>query len=191
MRRFVLVFFAAVLCLSAADSQRVPIDQFLIGGDTVKDPDAPVSVKLPAGWELLSAMRWGIHETTLAFLDQKTGQIVSLYYQFPIQVLYPNDPEAFLLQGMNSKVKQRQKEDRLVDYRIREGSVRKMVIDQHPSLSFVGDYTGRIGAPMVEFMLRVLSRTMKANFFMMQPGGAPTEETLVRLDALVQTLNIP
>ena len=48
-----------------------------------------------------------------------------------------------------------------------------------------------MGVPMVEYMLRVLSHTMKANFFMNQPGGVPAEDTLIRLDALVQTLNIP
>ncbi len=64
--------FATILYCSGADVQKNSIDQFLIDGNKVKDPDAPVSLELTAGWKLVDAVRWGDHETTLAFLDEKT-----------------------------------------------------------------------------------------------------------------------
>jgi hypothetical protein len=132
MRRCVLGFFAAVLFCSAAEVQEVPVEQFTLDGIHVKDPDAPVSFQLPPGWGLFSAMRWGSHETTLRLMDQKTHLMVSLYYQFPIQVIYPAEPEAFLVQGMNAKVVQRQNEEGFKDYRIRAGSVKNQVVDDWP-----------------------------------------------------------
>ena len=195
MRRFVFAYFALILYCAAADVQNIPVDQFMVDGNVdgnkVKDPDAPVSLQLAAGWKLVNAVRWGTHETTLSFLDEKTHRIVSLYYQFPIQTLYPAEPEKFLIQGMNAKVIQRQKEEGFTDYRIRTDSVKAQTVDEHPALSYVADFTRPPGQKMVEYMLRVLAKTMKAHFFLMLPAGAQTDDLLARLDVVVQTLNIP
>ena len=194
MRRLVLAFFAAVLTCSAAEPAQIPVELFSADGSTIKDPEAPVSLKLPAGWNLVSASRSGNHETTLMFLDQTTHRVLSLNYQFPIQDAYPADPEAFLAQGMNEKVVKRQGEAGLADYKVRSASVKQQTVNTHPALGFTADYTARgpLGPqPMVEYMLKTVTNTMKAHFFSDVPAGVETEEFLTRLDSLTQTLNIP
>ncbi len=91
---------------------------------------------------------------------------------------------------MNAKVIQRQQEG-LTDYRIRIDSVKKQIVDEHPALSYVADFTNKRGQKSVEYMLRVLAKTMKALFFFMLPAGAQTEDLLTRLNVMAETLNIP
>jgi hypothetical protein len=65
------------------------------------------------------------------------------------------------------------------------------VVDGHPALSLVGEYTAPRGQPMVEYLLRVLGSNGKAEFFVKLPATADLASFVKRLGSLAQTLRMP
>jgi hypothetical protein len=163
------------------------------GSTLVQDPQSPISYELPAGWRLTSGVRWGTHETTLTFLDTRSGLWTNAYYQYPL----PNPPAAnldsVLRFGMDNKVKQRQDREGLTDYAIRQSSIQQAVVDGRPALSWVADFTGKgpRHPAMVEYMLRYIGANGKADVFTQVPATTDLTAFVERIQPIIQSLRIP
>ena len=125
MRAAFLSFTASVLMVSALAAQpQIPIrlETFTSrspqGVTLVKDPEAPVSFRLPNGWVLLEGVRWGNHETTLKIKEVYSNLVASFYYQFPLMTPRSPDPDKSFQGALQSKIRQRQREG-LIDYHVR------------------------------------------------------------------------
>jgi hypothetical protein len=165
----------------------------LQGSTIVQDPEAPISFELPAGWRLSGGVRWGTHETTLTFIDTRSGLWANAYYQYPIANPPAPDLEGVLRFGMENKVKQRQEREGLKDYKIRPDSVQQAVVDGRPALSWVADFTARSPRPqpMTEYMLRYIGANGKADIFTQMPASLDVGAFLNRMMPIIQSLRIP
>jgi len=183
-----------MLATSATAQTNIDIITFIkdttVAGIFIQDPDAPVSFRLPPGWNLINGIRWGDHEITLRFVETPSGIIVSLYYQLPLQPPFPEDADAALRLAMQAKVLQRQWEG-ITDYRVRPDSIRTRQVGDQPALSFIAEFASG-DQTRVEYMLRVLGKRVKAHFFVM---GIPTTEDInafyERFEPIAASLRIP
>ncbi len=198
MRAAFLSFTASVLLASAAAAQPqtpIRVENFATSGPQgitfVKDPEAPVSFRLPNGWVLIEGVRWGDHETTLKIKEVYSNLVVSFYYQFPLMTPRSPDPDKSFQGALQSKIRQRQREG-LIDYHVREGSVQRRTVTGHPAQSFFADFTGIAqGEPYTEYMLNVRGANIKTLFFVTEPATVDLDSFAKRLDAVAETLNIP
>lgn len=199
LSRWALLFAAALL--SAAPPSPGPVTLINLvdwvrsganGSTLIHDPEAPISLELPAGWELTSGKRWGDHETTLTFIDRHSGLWVNTYYQYPLTNPPAANLDGVLRFGMDSKVKQRQGEG-LKDYTIRPASIQQAVVDGRPALSWIADFTGkspRRGA-MTEYMLRYIGANGKADVFTQVPAATDVNAFIARMQPIIESLRIP
>jgi len=197
MRAAFLSFTASVLMASAVAAQPqtpIRIENFTSSGaqgvTLVKDPEAPVSFRLPNGWVLLEGVRWGNHETTLKIKEVYSNLVASFYYQFPLLTPRSPDPDKSFQGALQSKIRQRQREG-LIDYHVREGSVQRRTVTGHPAQSFFAEFTGAQGDPWAEYMLNVRGANIKTLFFVTEPSTVDLDSFAKRLDAVADTLDIP
>jgi hypothetical protein len=87
-------------------------------------------------------------------------------------------------------VHERQTEEGVADYRVRPESVRKLEIGGLPAISFLADYM-KNGAPYQEYLLRVIGKSCRAQFFFSLPAGLDVEYAIRRLEPIAATLRIP
>jgi hypothetical protein len=132
-------------------------------------------------------MRWGDHQTTIRFEELQSQAVTSLYYQVPIEPF--TDAAAKLEASVNGKVRERLKEG-CTGYHVREGSQQTGIIGEHPTISFLADYSQN-GQAMVEYTLRVLSAKAEALFFVRLRATSDITGYINRLMPLAQSLTIP
>lgn len=198
MRAVFLSFTISVLsaCAAAAQPQTpIRVESFTSpepqGVTLVKDPEAPVSFRLPNGWVLIDGVRWGNHETTLKMKEVYSNLVASFYYQYPLMTPRAADPDQSFRGALQSKIRQRQR-DGLVDYHLREGSVQRRTVTGHPAQSFFAEFTSIAqGEPWAEYMLYVRGANIKTLFFVTEPATVDLDSFTKRLDAVVNTLDIP
>jgi hypothetical protein len=199
LSRWALLFAAALL--PAAPPSPGPVTQINLvdwvrsganGSTLIQDPQAPISLELPAGWELTSGMRWGSHETTLRFIDRSSGLWTNVYYQYPLTNPPAANLDGVLRFGMDSKVKQRQGEG-LKDYTIRPARIQQAVVDGRPALSWIADFTDtrRRRLAMTEYMLRYIGTNGKADVFTQVPAATDLNAFIERIQPIIQSLRIP
>jgi hypothetical protein len=197
VRALFLTFAAIGLLATSAAAQTaqtdIDISTFIKsatqGWTVIQDPEAPVSFQLAPGWNLDRGIRWGDHETTLWFGQAGSRITVALYYQSPLAQPYPQNAAAFLRQGMDAKVAQRQGEG-FADYHVRPDSIQTLQVGGQPALSFIAEFNNGRQA-RAEYMLRVLGKSTKAHFFVM---GIPAEDIAAfvkSFDPIAETLRIP
>jgi erythromycin esterase-like protein len=158
------------------------------GAIEYRDPEFAVSVKLPKGWKVDGASRWGDHETTARLIDG-TSDAGALYFK-----MRPNaersEEEAYtrLLAQPEAKAAQRVAAG-LADYRILPGSVERRTVGGRPALSCVGEFT-RGDAKMAEYLVWVSGENAFAQFF---SQAAESELGALRqgLDPIIETLKLP
>jgi hypothetical protein len=158
-------------------------------GIVVHDPSALVSFRLPRGWELSRGERWGDHETTLWFKDGDSQVLYTFYYQYPLNPPVTVDPDTSLRLSIENKIKQRRESEKISDYSVRSGSVRKRDIGGLPAMSYIGDFTIS-NRPQHEYMIRVLGKTTKGHFFFALPDTADLEGAVRKLEDIAVTLRM-
>jgi hypothetical protein len=170
--------------------QPPPVAEGPASDTVVQEPDSPVSFRLPAGWSVANVNHWGDHQTTIRFRQTTEGLGYSLYYQFPANPPVSGDPYAELDTAIQDKVRERQTEEGMADYRVRPESARKLEIGGLPAITFIADYTAN-GAPYQEYLLRVIGKSCRAQFFFSLPGGLDVQYAIQRLEPIAATLRIP
>ena len=181
----------------ATAQQQIPIriEDFVLpstdGVTQVKDPVAPLTFKLPPGWQLRGGVRWGNYETTLSLAKASSDLTASLYYQYPLETTRSSDPDIALHGFMQSKVRQRRDREGLRDYAIREATVQRRTVAGRPALSFFADYTGATRVPMVEYVLRLMGASIKAHVFITAPATLNIAPFAKEVDAILESLQIP
>jgi Erythromycin esterase len=149
-----------------------------------RDPEFDVSVKMPSGWKVSEAFRWGNQETTGRLMGPGTSEAGRLYFQ-----MRPNpNVESELVGSPESKAAQRVQSG-LKDYKIRSGSIERRTIGGRQALTCIGEFT-REGIKMVEYLTWVRSEKANAQFFAMVPESE-FDALRKRLDPIIATLQIP
>ncbi|HYA16393.1 MAG TPA: hypothetical protein VEF06_02950, partial [Bryobacteraceae bacterium] len=138
-------------------------------------------------------VRWGDHETTLTFIDTRSGLWTNAYYQYPLANPPAADLDGVLRFGMDNKVKQRREREGLTDYTIRQSSIQQSVVDGRPALSWVADFTGKgpLHPAMTEYMLRYIGASGKADVFTQVPATVDLNAFVERIQPVIQSLRIP
>jgi erythromycin esterase-like protein len=159
------------------------------GGVTeYRDPESGVSVKLPKGWKVGAASRFGDHETSARLIDG-ASDAGGLYFK-----MRPNaarsDEESYtrLLANPESKAAARVAAG-LADYRIRPGSVERRTVGGRPALSCVGEFT-RGDVKMAEYLTWVSGENAQALIFS-EAAGSELGDLRQRLDPVIETLKLP
>jgi len=166
----------------------------LPSGDTTgpteyRDPEFAVSVKMPQGWRVAQAHRWGDHETTVRLIGPENSDAGSLYFRMrPNTARSPEEEYAQLLSDPASKVGQRVAAG-VADYRIRPGSVERRTVGGRPALSCIAEFT-QGGVSMVEHLTWVSGENAYALFFA-QAAASELQSLRQRLDPIIDTLKLP
>jgi hypothetical protein len=176
--------------VAPAAVQPPPVAEGPASDTVVQEPNSPVSFRLPAGWSVANVNHWGDHQTTIRFRQTTEGLGYSLYYQFPANPPVGGDPSAELDTAIPNQVHERQTEEGVADYRVRPESVRKLEIGGLPAISFLADYR-KNEAPYQEYLLRVIGKSCRAQFFFSLPAGLDVEYAIRRLEPIAATLRIP
>ena len=165
------------------DFQAVPTATGDASGETeYRDPEFAVCVKMPQGWKVGDAFRWGDHQTTARLIGPGDANAGSLYFKMVpgFHRQPPGNPEG--------KTAERVREG-LADYTIRPASVERRTIGGQPAVSFVADFT-RDRARMVEYVTWVSGENATAEFF----ARVPASELVglrKRLDPIIESLKLP
>jgi erythromycin esterase-like protein len=159
------------------------------GSVEYRDPQFAVSLKVPQGWKVGEAFRWGDHETTARLIGPENPDGGRLYFKMSPKTA-GSEEEAYtmLLRNPESKAAQRVAAG-LEDYRIRPGSVERRTIGGHPALSCVADYT-QGGVKIVEYLTWVSGENASAQFFAQVPASE-LDALRHRLDPIIKTLKLP
>jgi hypothetical protein len=160
-----------------------------------RDSQYGVSLSVPSWWWFTAVRRWGDHENTLQLWEQGSQARAALYYKIftTPQQLNPDEMDQQLLRQITAKAKQRRREG-LENYHVRRNSYEQRMVDGHPAISWVGDYTqhgkNMSEKNMSEYLVRVRSEKVTALFF----ASMPTEELdnfREDFDNVIETLEIP
>lgn len=178
---------------ASADPSRFdfkPVAPADAGGLTeYRDPDFDVSLKMPQGWKVGNASRWGDHETTAQLLGPEDTSAGSFYFRIvPRAAPSEQDPYKALLANPEGKVAQRVASG-LSDYRIRQGSIERRTVGGRQAVSCIAEFT-RNGVAMVEYLTWVAGENALAQFFAQVPSSE-LEALRHRLDPIIQTLKLP
>jgi hypothetical protein len=159
------------------------------GTTEYRDPEFAISVKMPAGWKVAEAFRWGDHETTARLLGPENSDAGSLYFKMLSNPMR-SEEEAYtrLLASPESKAASRVAAG-LADYRVRPGSVERRRVGGRPALSCVADFTVN-GEKMVEYLTWVIGENASALFFA-QVASSELDKLRQRLDPIIETLKLP
>jgi len=159
-------------------------------GQEYLDEETGVSLTLPLGWRLPTAVRWGNQETTAYFNDRESKPFGALYFRIFEEPLDPSldATRQRLREEVGPKATQRIGEG-LSDYRIDAQACRERTIGGRPALSCVGEYT-QDGQPMVEYLTWVDSGIAFAQFFGRNPA-ANAVPFITQFDVIIETLKIP
>jgi hypothetical protein len=154
-----------------------------------RDPEFAVSVKLPKGWEIAKAFRWGDQETTAPIMAAGAEEAIRLYFKMrPNPAKSEEETRKLLLADPEAKARQRVMAG-IADYRIRPNSVEPRTIGGRPALACVADFT-QDGQKMVEYLVWVSGDQANALFFARAPyadlGGLRQ-----RLDPVIESLKLP
>jgi erythromycin esterase-like protein len=157
------------------------------GAAEYRDPDFPVFIRLPKGWSVAQAWRWGERETTMTFqAPQMAGQ---LYFKLRSNPAKSEEEARELLRAeVDAKTAQRVSSG-LTDYKVRDASIQRRTVGGHPALSCIADFTQN-GEPMVEYLTWVSGDGAGALFF----ARVPAEELnalRMRLDPVIESLKLP
>jgi hypothetical protein len=166
--------------------------QPIIGPDNAfNDQEFGVSFRLPAGWAILDAKRWGDHETTVFFsalqLSAPGPRLYYKIYQSPLGV-QPGEIDSWLRTCAQMKAKQRIKEG-LGDYMICPGSFVSREIGGCAALSWKADYT-KDREKWAEYLTCVFSENGTALFFL----NAPLDDiasAIHQFETMVATIKMP
>jgi hypothetical protein len=153
-----------------------------------RDPDYAVSVKVPDGWTVGEAFRWGDRQTTARLIPPGSSDSGRLYFKMRPNTAGSEEEEYTLLANPESKAAQRVAAG-LADYKIRPGSVQRRKVGGRPALSCLADFT-QDGVKMVEYQTWVSGENAYALFFAQVPA---TELDALRrwLDPIIETLKLP
>jgi erythromycin esterase-like protein len=163
-------------------------------GDTAgpieyRDPEFAVSLKVPQGWKVGEAYRWGDHETTARLIGPENADGGRLYFKMsPNTARSEEEAYTMLLRNPESKAAQRVAAG-LEDYRIRPGSVERRTIGGRPALSCLADFA-QGGVKMVEYLTWVSGENALGQFFA-QVDALELDALRHRLDPIIDTLRLP
>ncbi len=163
-------------------------------GDTTgpteyRDPEYAVSVKVPQGWRVGEAFRWGDHQTTTRLIGPGSLDAGRLYFQMrPNTARSEEEAYTLLLANPESKAALRVAAG-LADYKIRPGSVQRRAVGGRPAVSCLADFTLG-GVKMVEYQTWVSGETAYALFFA-QVAAPELDALRQRLDPIIETLKLP
>jgi hypothetical protein len=159
------------------------------GAMEYRDPEFAVSVKVPQGWKVGQAFRWGDHETTARLIGPENADGGALYFKMSSSGARSEEEEYAML-SRNPELKAAQRVAvGMEDYRIRLGSVERRTVGGRPALSCVADFT-RNGVTMAEYLTWVSGEHASAQFFA-QVAASELDGLRHRLDSIIETLNLP
>lgn len=174
----------------ATDAELEKLRQELTNADnTFFDPEYRFTGKIPAGWLLRDAPRWGKEETTLHFKDPEFPQAVpNLYYRKFPEPMALEGPAIYRWMEEQAAIKATQRAaDGRADYINRE--IAQRTIGDRPALTWTADFTYE-GEPWAEYLTRVYSPTGTTLFFMSAPKkDMPT--LIPRFESLIQKTITP
>jgi hypothetical protein len=153
-----------------------------------------VSFRLPEGWSVQTSWRWGDRDNTIAFNDpQKIPEQAAPSLNYKARAVnLPGTPEGIqeiLRKEADSKVTQRRTEG-IPTYHLRPESCQARTVGGHAALSCIGEFTGKSGIPMAEYLTFILTRNTSALFFGVIPVKG-LDSYRKRFDGIIETLQIP
>jgi erythromycin esterase-like protein len=151
-------------------------------GGEYRDPEFPVSLKLPPGWKMGEVVRWGDHQNTVPLISPDRTAAGSLYFTTN------RNPNSSLEGSPAAKARERVSEG-LGDYQVRLGSIQRKLVEGRPAISCVADFTQN-GDKMVEYLTWVRGETALALFFA-RTSVADLDGLQKRLDPIIETLKLP
>lgn len=157
--------------------------------NTFFDPTYRFTGKIPAGWVLRDAPRWGEQETTLYFKDPEyPAAIPNLYYRkFPEPMTLEGAAiDQWLREQVETKAAQRAASGR-PDYANREVTPRR--IGERPAITWVADFTYQ-GEAWSEYLTRIYTQDGTTLFFMSAPKK-DTPALVPRFESLIQNTIMP
>jgi hypothetical protein len=174
-------------------SQPIPKEELIGPNNSIRDAVYGISVTLPAGWEVRSAVRWGKNNKENTIFLKPMWPLVatpSLYYQprSNFDSPAPDKVEAHFRYTAGTKAQQRINSG-LSDYRNIEETFEPTQINGRPGFRYMASYT-RNGKIYLEYFIRVLGDTMMAMFFVQAPAD---EMDIVRreVDQMAATIHVP
>lgn len=167
---------------SGSDSAE-PADNFF-------DPYYGVTGKIPEGWTMQRALRWGTQENTLFFKDPEHPDAApSLYYRMfdePMQ-LEGAEIESWLRQQAEAKMTQRVLGG-LEDYANVDSAIR--TVNNRPALTWIAEYNGRDGAAWAEYLTRIYTPNGTLLFFMRAPVDQ-LPDMIPEFESIIETTDLP
>jgi len=153
-----------------------------------------VSFRLPEGWSVQTSWRWGDRDNTIAFNDpQKIPEQAAPSLNYKARAVnLPGTPEGIqeiLRKEADSKVTQRRTEG-IPTYHLRPESCQARTVGGHAALSCIGEFTGKSGIPMAEYLTFIVTRNTSALFFGVIPVKG-LDSYRKRFDGIIETLQIP
>jgi erythromycin esterase-like protein len=159
------------------------------GSVEYRDPEFAVSLKVPQGWRVGKAVRWGDRETTARLIGPENADGGGLYFKMgPSTARSEEEAYTMLLGNPESKAAQRVAAG-LEGYRIRPGSVERRTVGGRPALRCLADFT-QGGVKMVEYLTWVSGENASGQFFA-QVDALELEALRHRLDPIIDTLRLP
>jgi len=168
----------------------VTVQDVKVQGRSVTDEALGVSVVLPSDWELLSAIRRGRNETSLAFVSSQlpSATITAYFRNGPRAATAANgSPEDLLREAVRFKTKQRIA-DGYANYAIAAEPVTTS-IGEHPGMAWSATYSAG-GTPWTEVLTRVQMADYSVLFFLMVPS-ASAEAAKPALEQVLRSAVLP
>jgi hypothetical protein len=159
---------------------------------TIHDPKFGLTAKLPTGWTLAGAGRWGDQQQTLFFEpDAAPDAQPALYYKI-YRVPQPMAESALAQWYRDEMVKKQvqRRESGMTDYTNRADSLKSLTLGANAVVSWSADYTSSDGDKWTEYMVDLRTAGGNAFFFLRAPADQ-IDKLQPAVDAFMGTLNIP
>ena len=192
MKTIILYVLAAAVCAASRgqDTKPVPLKDVLGPNNTFNDPIMGVSLTYPAGWEVVSGMRWGpdLRENTFRFRPLWPSEASpSMYYQgFRPDSPRPTDVSAWLREAARKKEESRQGGG--TEYRNDPKTLTLRTFGGRPGMSYIATFGGN--RPMAEYNVRVVGEKAYVMFFTF----GPLEDIMAirrEIDQMAETVSVP
>jgi hypothetical protein len=190
MKKIFIGIFALTLCLSGR-SQQVALTDVLGPDNLFHDAVFGVSLKYPAGWEVMRGLRWGDQGAQNTFwlkpLWPSEATPAIYYQQFPDTEPRPINYDGWFREG--ARLKEASRAQGAHDYRnVPESFVIKTVAG-HPTCRYLARYT-TAGRPMAEYIVRVAGEKTYVMFFTMGPVE-DVEAARADIDRMAASVQVP
>jgi hypothetical protein len=190
MKKLFVGLFALAFCV-VARTQQVALTDVLGPDNLFHDAVVGVSLKYPAGWEVLGGMRWGAHGEQNTFRLKPlwpSEAMPSIYYQpFPATEPRPLNYDVWFREG--ARLKEASRAQGASDYRNVPGSFVIKTVAGHPTCRYLAHYT-TAGRPMAEYIVRVAGEKSYVMFFTMGPV-ADVEAVCDDIDRMAASVQVP